>query len=121
MYEGKDDKEVLTTVNQDHTDAVDTDNLERKHEECRKRIEEVKQQLSNTKRREKRSKGNLRSIIQELKEIRQFRQFSEEAQQMLDSYKGKTKYQRTYTHARALEGTEQCSEHVNGARAHTHN
>lgn len=77
----------------------------------------MKQQLSNSKRREKRSKGNLGSILQELKEIRQFRQFSEEAQQMLDSYKGKTKYQRT----RALEGTEQCSEHVNGARAHTHN
>ena len=72
-------------VTADHPYSCEPDTLKRKYQETLQKLEEVRGELHNTKRREKRAKICIDKILQELTDQKKM---TEEAQQLLEAYKG---------------------------------
>ena len=76
---------AISSVTADHSYACEPDTLKRKYQETLQKLDQTQKELLNTKRREKRAKGCVENVLRELKEQQKI---SEDAQQMLEAYKG---------------------------------
>lgn len=79
--------DLVKIIASDHNYAVqDMNILKRKYDEIKESNERMRQELQNAKKREKRCKETLKDMLAKVKEAQRL---SEEADNMLEAYKGK--------------------------------
>jgi len=76
---------TIPPVTAEHSYTCEPDTLKRKYQETLHKLDQTQKELLNTKRREKRAKVCTENVLRELKEQQKI---FEEAQQMLEAYKG---------------------------------